>query len=215
MPRKPHKATQATAKQRKANARAALSISTVDSGETAAQDTAEAPKAKKPRKQTPRGQGKRLARPRTRRRAHRVMPSVEAQQAAFLKAYARLGILTASEEASGVDRNNHYVWLADPEKYPNYPARFQEAGEKAADRCEKAMLKRGVIGWDEPVFGSLGSGAGTGVVGKRRMFSDRLLEIALKARRPEKFRERHEVTGKDGGPVQVTFYVPSNGREKP
>lgn len=146
-------------------------------------------------------------------------PKTRAQQGAFLEQYAAIGVITAAAKLVGISRMKHYEWLADPKKYPDYRRRFNDAAEQAADRAEQEMVRRGIVGWEEPVFGKLpGKDEGSGIIGKKRMFSDRMLELCLKARRPEKFRERTstEVTGKGGGPVEsrVQFYLPKNGRER-
>lgn len=42
----------------------------------------------------------------------------------------------------------------------------------------------------------------------------RLKASDLLGRSQADFIERHEVTGKDGAPISIQFYLPSNGREK-
>lgn len=128
-----------------------------------------------------------------------------ALQALFLRNYAAIGVITAAAKASGIDRGQHYDWLARSDKYPGYRKQFEDAHEQACDRLETEMIRRGVQGWDEPVFGKQpGKDTGTGVVGHIRKWSDRMLEIALKARRPEKFRERYDLehSGPQGGPIE-------------
>lgn len=70
------------------------------------------------------------------------------------------------------------------------------------DEIHTEIRRRAVEGTVEEVFGSLGAGAGTGVVGERRVYSDRLLELAARLWLPEG-RERLEVTGEGGGPIQI------------
>lgn len=118
----------------------------------------------------------------------RPAPKVLGQQVAFLSHFAVLGVITEAAVAAGVDRERHYEWLADPEKYPNYREAYENAREKAADRLEAEATRRAVDGWEEPVFQQ---GMQVGLI---RRHSDRMLEILLKARRPERFRERHDVT---------------------
>jgi hypothetical protein len=154
--------------------------------------------------------------PRARRKPKRERPraNTAAQQAAFLKQFAVIGVVTTAATLAGIDRQRHYEWLDAADKYPDYADRFAAASEQAADVCEAEMLRRGVTGWEEPVYGSGGTGLGTVLVGSKRVFSDRMLELALKARRPQKFRERVEHTGQGGGPIEatVTFTLPDNGR---
>lgn len=55
------------------------------------------------------------------------------------------------------------------------------------DRCEDAALTRAVDGWEEPVWHQ-------GVqVGTVRKYDSQLLMFLLRARRPEKYRERAEI----------------------
>jgi len=49
-----------------------------------------------------------------------------------------------------------------------------------------------VDGWEEPVFGSGGTGMGTVEVGAIRKFDSTLLIFLLKGARPEKYRERFD-----------------------
>jgi hypothetical protein len=54
------------------------------------------------------------------------------------------------------------------------------------------MVRRALVGWKEPVY------QGGKEVGTIRKFSDNLLIFLLKGKRPEVFRERHELTGANG-----------------
>lgn len=119
----------------------------------------------------------------------------QASQDAFLEEYARLGCISGAAKAAEVGRRTHYDWLeADPE----YRERFEDAREEAADMLELEARRRAVSGVQEPVFYK-------GVrVATVRKYSDRLLEFLLKAARPAKYRERHEITGPEGGPLVIT-----------
>ncbi len=124
--------------------------------------------------------------------------TVEQQQALFLKHYAAIGVVTAAAKITGIDRQRHYEWLEDV-RFPDYPERFARATHEAAEVMEAAMVSRGVQGWDEPVY------QGGELVGHKRVYSDRLLEIGLRARLPEKYSERQrlEHTGAGGGPIET------------
>lgn len=66
------------------------------------------------------------------------------------------------------------------------------------------IRRRAIEGVEEPVFGSLGNGMGSGEIGTKRVYSDRLLEMMAKAHLPEyQDSVRHEVTGPAGGPLEV------------
>lgn len=113
---------------------------------------------------------------------------------AFLTAYVRAGTLAHAAEAAGVTPRAHYHWL---ETDPSYVDAYRAAINVAADTLESEAISRARDGWDEPVYqnGKL--------VGYVRKKSDTLLIFLLKGRRPSVFRERYEVTGKDGGPIQM------------
>lgn len=135
------------------------------------------------------------------------LAKVLAQQTAFLEAYLEHGVIGSAAEAIGISRSRHYEWLEDLERFPDYGARFADTHENAVDRLELEALRRGREGVEEPVFGKkydeLGRPCGSEVVGHIRRYSDRMLELMLKARRPGVFRERvsAELTGAGGQPL--------------
>jgi len=112
-------------------------------------------------------------------------------------------------EAVALSRSRAYE-LRDED--PEFAAAWDAAVDEAADRLEQEAWRRAVDGWEEPVFGSLGGGVGSGEVGRVRKFSNALLIFLLKGNRPDKFAERHQVGGKGGGPVVVR--IESNVHEE-
>lgn len=145
---------------------------------------------------------------------------------AFLAAFGKLGNMTAAAEGL-VDRSTVYDWI---ESDPKFAEAFRLAKEEAGDRLEEEARRRAHDGWLEPVF-SKGVRAWDGVdedgnvvhpeseravrvvPALMRKYSDRLLEILLKGAKPEKYRERFEHTGRDGGPIEnVVVFLPDNAR---
>lgn len=124
-----------------------------------------------------------------------------AKKRAFLAAYAEVGTITRAAELAGVSRRTHTNWLNDIENGPAYAEAFATAGQQACDRLEQEARRRAIEGTLKPVFHK---GEECGVV---REYSDTLLIFLMKGAMPEKYRERvsQEVTGKDGGPLEVTF----------
>lgn len=116
-----------------------------------------------------------------------------ANKAKFLAEYRELGNVSYAAKAAGIARRSHYEWLKEDAEYK---AAFEDAADEAADVLEAEARRRAVDGHEEPVFGSLGAGAGSGVVGAIRKYSDTLLIFLLKGSRPEKFAERHVHGGK-------------------
>lgn len=91
-----------------------------------------------------------------------------------------------------------YDWVREDAAFS---AAYLEATEDAGDRCEAEVHRRAVEGWDEPVY------QGGKRVGTIRKYSDRLLELRVKALRPDKYRERIEHTGDKGGPIKLQKMV--------
>lgn len=131
----------------------------------------------------------------------------EQVRARFIARLSETANVTASAQAIAVSRVAVYEHR---EKDPEFRALWDEAVNMAIDRLEAEAWRRGLEGWDEPVFQG---GAQCGIIHR---YSDRLLEILLRAKRPAEYRERMEHTGPGGGPVQhehlVTFYLPENPR---
>jgi len=117
----------------------------------------------------------------------------ENNQNTFLSYFAQSGHVGRSAEAAGIERTTVYLWRRNPE----FEKRFLAAEKESVGVLEDEMHRRGVQGVDKPVFYK---GEPCGVV---REYSDTLLIVLAKARAPEKYRERHELTGADGGPVLI------------
>lgn len=122
-----------------------------------------------------------------------------ANQGAFLAAYAQTAHIEDAASAAGIARSTHYLWMKED---PEYPALFAEADELATQVLIDAAVRRGVHGWEEPVFHE------GKVCGHVRKYSDKLLELGLRARRKE-YRPKYdfEHTGKDGTPLIPLAFV--------
>lgn len=84
-----------------------------------------------------------------------------------------------------VTRSVAYEWR---EKDETFAKLWDEAVEEATDALEKEARRRAIDGWDEPVFTRDGMHCGN-----IRRYSDKMLELLLRAHRPGKFRERVQV----------------------
>lgn len=148
----------------------------------------------------------------------------EAKQAKFLKAYRETANIKISCKRAGVSRQTFYNWRDND---PSFAAQLPDADADANDTLEYAAYDRAVQGvpsyvvsqgrmvYEEiPVFNKDGTpkldaqGKQVMLRGKplvERKYSDPLLQTLLKARLPEKYKDRsaHEHTGKDGGPIKV------------
>jgi hypothetical protein len=116
---------------------------------------------------------------------------------AFLMALASTGNVTIACAAAGWPRSFPYSLRKQDEEFAE---QWAFCTETAADLLEAAALQRAVHGVQEDVWHKPKDGSPE-VIGHKTIYSDRLLETLLKANRPEKFRERHEVKheGSRGG----------------
>lgn len=132
----------------------------------------------------------------------------QVKQTAFLAALSKSGITRIAAEAAGIHRSTHQYWL---ENDADYATLAQVALEDAADVVEAELLRRGTVGMRQYKFheGQITKWKGPdddwpqAVPYYEDKRSDACLIVTAKARRPEKFRERHEVTGASGGPLAV------------
>jgi hypothetical protein len=102
--------------------------------------------------------------------------------------------VTASAGKIGVSRQAVYALrLSDGE----FASEWEHAYEAGTDVFEDEVKRRAIEGTDKPIFYQ------GEVVGHVKEFSDTLLIVALKARRPEKYRDNSKVElgGVGGGPV--------------
>lgn len=116
-------------------------------------------------------------------------------QALFLASFAEHANVRLACDKARIARATVYEWR---EQDAVFAAAWAEAEADANDRLTKEIERRAVTGWLDPVY------QGGAKVGTIRKFSDTLLIFLKKARDPA-FRDRAqmELTGKDGGPVQV------------
>lgn len=153
-----------------------------------------------------------------------------AKQDAFLLEYARTGLLCHSAQKAGTTSQTIKGWLrADPD----FHERFQESIEANLDSIEHEALRRAVWGYEEPIIhqgqfvpimvykrdenGKLVLGEdgkplrepllnedGTPKIATVTKYSDALMAKVLEAKVKKYQRaSKIELTGADGGPVEV------------
>jgi len=102
----------------------------------------------------------------------------------FLTKLAETCNVSESARVAGIARRTVYEWR---EVDPAFAAAWAIAEEEAADKLEREAWRRGVEGTDKPVVYQ------GEITDTYKEYSDRMLEILLKAHRPEKFAERTRV----------------------
>jgi hypothetical protein len=141
------------------------------------------------------------------------------KKAAFLRAFARRGIILDGVTAAGVSRHTVNYWREEDEWFEDlYHAALEEAG----DRVEAEAMRRAMDGVDVPViFHGMPTMVEDALTGEKRMlttkqYSDPLLALLLKGRKPEQYRENikqtHSFEGQTGvlivpGPVDAASWA--------
>lgn len=115
-------------------------------------------------------------------------------KAAFLTALATSGVVLTACKKARIGRTTAYKVRDEDEEFA---AAWDAALDDAADEMEEEAHRRAVKGVLKPVY------QGGKKVGSIREYSDTLLIFRLKAARPEKYRERHEVDHK--GKIEVEY----------
>lgn len=144
------------------------------------------------------------------RKPHRIYSAEDtaALKAKFLTALARTGNISQSAKLAGVSRALiHKTWRCEGtlrewsedelKEADEFKALMDEALEEATDLLEQEARRRGMLGYDKPIVFK------GKIVGTYKEYSDRMLEILLKAHRRKKFGDKTEITGAEGGPVSV------------
>lgn len=112
----------------------------------------------------------------------------------FLHTFAETANVMLSARAANIARATVYYWLEHD--VDDFSKRYNVADQEANDRIEAEIHRRGIVGVDKPVYYK------GEIVGHIREWSDNLLMFRAKARM-NKYRDRVEHTGPDGGPIQV------------
>jgi hypothetical protein len=105
------------------------------------------------------------------------------------------GNVSRACKAEGLTRSAAYAWRAVDEVFR---AAWDEAVEAGLDDLEQEARRRAFKGTLKPVYYKGCE------VGQIREYSDTLMIFLLKGGRPQKFRERVEHMGRDGGPIETS-----------
>ena len=111
------------------------------------------------------------------------------KQDEFIQRLSTTCNVTEAAKLIGIRRETAYQFR---DQHPEFKAAWENAINQGIDSLEREARHRAAEGTDEPVF-HRGQ-----VCGAVRKYSDTLLIFLLKAHRPDKFRDRVELTGKGG-----------------
>lgn len=103
----------------------------------------------------------------------------------FLNYYIQCGTISKAAKKAGISRQTHYDWLKNDKK-GIYHRAFEMADKMAADLLEEEAFRRAVEGDTQVVYYKGQE------VGRKRVYSDQLLAILLKGKKPQ-YRENVEI----------------------
>jgi hypothetical protein len=124
--------------------------------------------------------------------------SKKKKQADFLAHFSTFASVSRACRKSKVPRSNVYLWLNDQAEI-TFRELYEMACKEALGALEDEAVRRAYEGVLKPVY------QGGKKVGNIKEYSDTLLIVLLKARAPEKYKDRvhKEITGKDGAPIEM------------
>lgn len=133
----------------------------------------------------------------------------ESRAAVFLDFLSKTANVVASCDAAGIPRTTVYRWRKN---FDAFRAAWEESQELGTDALEDEAIRRCSHGVARKKFTGKGDPVMDPETGKQYVeldYSDTLLIFMLKARRPEKFKDRSETTlgGIPGKPVEVIEIV--------
>jgi len=144
----------------------------------------------------------------------------DAKKRRWLEGYGHFGTKSEAHMYAGISNTTFYLWTDETYPVPRYPewtGKYYDHDFTLAvpiayvafqDRVEGEMRRRGIEGWEEPVFGKgEGRDAGTEVVGTIRRYSDRMLELLGKKVNPL-FKDRPPEINVDARTQSVHNHAP-------
>lgn len=122
-------------------------------------------------------------------------------QETFLDLYREWGSIRKCAEALGISTATVYLHRnADPD----FDEECIQCEEDFADMVDESITERAIKGVQEPVVyqGKIMKDDNNNPILVTRQ-SDRLAELVIKAQKPDKYRERREITGPGGGEFTI------------
>lgn len=116
-------------------------------------------------------------------------------EAVFLEHLAKTYNVEASCRKAKISKSEAY---RKRQNDPRFAEQWDRAREIGAAALESEAIRRAVEGVLEPVYHN------GEIVGYVRKYSDRLIEFLLRGAMPEKYRERHELSGRVDGTLPIS-----------
>lgn len=113
---------------------------------------------------------------------------------AFLQAFGISGTKYHACQSAKVSRETIDIWLKED---PEFRTAFKNALDDSMDMIEHSFKVRTVLGVKKTIYYK------GQPIGEEVHHSDVAGIVLLKAYRPERYRERYELTGAGGGPIEV------------
>lgn len=110
------------------------------------------------------------------------------KQKQFLDKFCDLANISKAAKAVKIGRQTVYDWI---ENSPDFKVEFDKACKVALGVLEDEATRRAVEGTQRPVFQN------GKMVGKVKEYSDTLMIVLLKARAPEKYKDRQQIESKN------------------
>lgn len=112
----------------------------------------------------------------------------------FLRAYARHGVISDGTLAAGITYRTFYRWQKDDEVFNED---CKTALAMANDLMEREARRRAIDGFERPIIYQ------GEVTGEYTDYSDSLLTTLMKGNKPEKYKERTQLSGSVGRPMTL------------
>jgi hypothetical protein len=123
-------------------------------------------------------------------------------QKAFLEDIEKTGVISTACKSSGLARRTFYNYTNS--KHVTYDEAFYNeyiiSQAIGTDLLEEEAHRRAYTGVKKPVY------HGGKLVGYMKEYSDTLLIFLLKGKKPEIYKDRHELTGKNGEPLPASIF---------
>jgi hypothetical protein len=111
------------------------------------------------------------------------LPIRQKRKEAFLQALSEMPIVARAAKEAGVNRSTVYQWKLNK----RFAAAYEIAFERGLDRLEEILMDIALHGWKREVY------QGGRLVGFETVRDVRIMELVLKANRPEKYGDRSAI----------------------